>query len=582
MWYKEVIKSFINKVKATEQNNAKEFLKFFFVKLKRTVFKTEANTHFQIEMMFGVISKLFARFNDAPEGSIDLNYFAKYLVGLVLVYAKHGNENYDFRNIDFIPLLIKSKYLGLDETINSYEQVLKTGKRTFTSSEQPLPFRAQAFVLAMNSLEKWILEELNYNLKIIPSQMTPAFKKMPPPLLYGFLAETVFLLGRSTEFDDFIASIYEEIHSDFWRKFELSENEQQFYIHLQSLIHLVHEFELENERLHTLIFRLKIASYAYLYNRNASSYANFAAACLSDIKKSAAEFQNFPKLKLTLERLYYSLKVLGLFHIQLETNNDAFFVEEIGIVLQLEGLKNNLKFTDDVSGQAAENVRAAIYDLVASYMLNKRTVDFKFFRKQFREIIEQVRPVIGHEFQGELFLARIEFMLLCLGLINNFVHKKEKFNSSRQYSERENNFFIQLEKWSDLSELFFEKASSDEQFVLFARIVEIIEAVIGTSALVYFQNRSAANCQVLKFVCGEVIAHCGLMLCQMTPQLRAVDSSLPYDELQKALSQLNLVIDQLDKSLTDYYRKGGRHTSFSMIESTNQESIPSHKRSFSI
>ncbi|WP_347252530.1 hypothetical protein, partial [Legionella sp.] len=164
----------------------------------------------------------------------------------------------------------------------------------------------------------------------------------------------------------------------------------------------------------------------------------------------------------------------------------------------------------------------------------------------------------------------------------NFVHKKEKFNSSRQYSERENNFFIQLEKWSDLSELFFEKASSDEQFVLFARIVEIIEAVIGTSALVYFQNRSAANCQVLKFVCGEVIAHCGLMLCQMTPQLRAVDSSLPYDELQKALSQLNVVIDQLDKSLTDYYRKGGRHTSFSMIESTNQESIPSHKRSFSI
>ncbi|ARH00245.1 hypothetical protein [Legionella micdadei] len=590
MWYEKLIEAFISKINVDDQENAKKFLDFLFAQLKEIVFESNADTHFQIEMMLGVISNLFLKLNNAPEGTITLNYFAKFIIGLVVIYAKHGNENADFWSVHFIPFLIKSKKLGLtelSELITSYEQALVAGKRVFVfaKNSKRLPFRAQAQTLTINAVEKWVLSELKYEISInIPREMISAFKTMHSGLLSDFLGESSFLLGRSVEFDAFIDSLYKEIYEPFGGLAQLSEAEQQFFSNLQALINLVHEFEPTNEKIQHLIFRLQIASYAYMLHRDSSSYSRFANSCLNEIRKmTVACGENYPNLKLTLERLYYFLKAVGLLYIQFETD-DALFVEEIAVVVQLEGLKKDLTFIGEMSYKTAERVLLAIVDAAAGYMQNRNTANLKLLRKSCAEIIEQGRSVLEKEPQGKLFLARVEFVLLSLELINQLSNKKQEAsdsnNRSQTYGEREYKFHSRFETFSNLVKQFFDKASIDDRFTLYARIAEIIESVISTATLVYFQNRTDDNYQVLKWLSANLESDYGLMLFKLAPKLSALDSSLPYEELHKSLIKLNLALVKLEESRMDYYRKGGKHTSFPFVQIPEQEST-SRDRSFS-
>lgn len=89
MWYAEIISPLLTKITTKEKQGAQEFLLLFFEAFDGLMFKsTRFRGEPHLELILGIVSKLFKKFGEKRPDTISLRTFSRYLLGLTVIYAK--------------------------------------------------------------------------------------------------------------------------------------------------------------------------------------------------------------------------------------------------------------------------------------------------------------------------------------------------------------------------------------------------------------------------------------------------------------------------------------------------------------
>lgn len=259
---------------------------------------------------------------------------------------------------------------------------------------------------------------------------------MTPSSLREFFEKAAMVLGINSKFDQFLLRLYNKTHASLDAQTKLTRPELDFSHLLILLADLIDEIETEDNKVvqqtKEFITKLTLVSQMHFLHRTSQSYHDLKRVCLADINNIAMCFMHDSRIKWVLNRLYFSLMKLGLFHICYREETAPLLKDEIHFLMQFEALEN-AEFDNELSCKARDRLIVMLSDLIGNYLQNKNAIDFRLLCIQCKEAIQKARAEIEKDPKGKLHLQRLEFALIGLGLTYQNRRKKGETDKERKF-----------------------------------------------------------------------------------------------------------------------------------------------------
>lgn len=423
MWHAKIVRLLLNKINKNESDEAYDFYKTFFARIKEFLFSSENDPHF--ELALGTVEKLFNKFAGRDDHSVSLEDFSRYLLGLTLCYAKIDSDGKVWnKNFSF---LLKNKTvlsaLGLQKTIDNNVEDLEQNRReyiTHKGDQHKKPsIKTQARILALNDLELMVLSDLQFDTRVDFDKLVTVFDKVESwPVMSSFFAEAARTIDIGSKLADFLFIVY--YHSGMKRGMstELEIYERYFFMNMIDFKVLLTEYE-SNQEIHLQLCKfsvaLIIANYAYLIQPNCHSYSRFKTTVIEAIAELPSCFDKDPKVLTLINKIIFSVLNIGQF--QPIMNNDKFPLteEEHNFILILNKFYKYFEENCDEYQKVAEELFVYLSDNFVYYLRNKTTINYFVFKSCAIDAIKRVKQLV-EENSARKLLEQLEFSLLGMGI----------------------------------------------------------------------------------------------------------------------------------------------------------------------